>query len=173
MMIEFKTQYDRERVPISSGSRFSKGYSAKIMEDGTLDLVESSIVDTYAKIQSYKDSCDIHLILERFVNGDETALSVNTPSFGDFTQYPTTYADMLQRVRDAEDMFIRLPVECRADYNHSASEFFAAIGTDRFRKTYDKYFKVDDVPSEPGVVVTPSESGEVVTPAEPGGVVNE
>ncbi len=169
--MEFRTILDRQRITSNCGERFAPTYSLKVGEDGIRDLVETGKVDVYGKIQTYKDSCDIHVILERFVNGDESALSVNTPSFGDFTQYPTTYAEMLQRTHDAEEMFMQLPVEVRAEFNHSPGEFFTSIGSEKFNGVYDKYFNVDDVP---GVDVQPVQPTEPVQPkpAE-GGVVNE
>lgn len=166
--MEFRTILDRQKIESNPGERFAPTYSMKFQEDGTKDLVETGKVDVYAKIQSYKDSCDINVILERFVNGDESVLNVNTPSFGDFTEYPTTYAEMLQRTHDAEEMFMQLPVEVRAEFNHSPGEFFASIGSEKFTKVYDKHFKVEpDVSVEP---VVPSQPVEPVV--NPGGDVN-
>lgn len=170
--MQFRTIMNRERIVSNSGDRFSPTYSLKVQDDGTKDLVQTGKVDVYGKIQTYKDSCDIHFILERFVNGDESALSANTPSFGDFTEYPTTYAEMLQRQHDAEELFMSLPVEVRAEFNHSANEFFTSIGSEKFNAVYDKHFKVDEpiddvvVPDTPPVVVDKPVSGE-------GGVANE
>lgn len=140
-MMAFRTILDRQRIRANPGSRFADTYSLKIMDDGTKDLVVTGKVDTYAKIQTYKESCDIHVILERFVNGDESALSVNTPSFGDFTDYPTTYAEMLQRVNDAESLFGQLPLDIRKEFNHNAGEFFASIGSEKYNNVMQEYYK--------------------------------
>lgn len=169
--MQFRTIMNRERIMSNSGERFSPTYSLKVQDDGTKDLVQTGTVDVYAKIQTYKDSCDINFILERFVNGDESALSANTPSFGDFTEYPTTYAEMLQRQHDAEEMFMSLPVEVRAEFNHSANEFFTSIGSEKFNGVYDKYFKVDPTVDEP--IVAPAEPIVTEPVVAEGGVVSE
>lgn len=169
--MEYRTIMNRQRITSNPGERFSPTYSLKITDEGNKDLVETGKVDVYGKIQTYKESCDIHVILERFVNGDESVLSVNTPSFGDFTEYPTTYAEMLQRTHDAERLFMDLPIEVRAEFNHSPGEFFASIGGEKFNAVYDKYFKTDEV-VQPGVDVQPPVSSVEPTPVK-GGEVNE
>lgn len=146
--MEFRTIMNRERIVSNPGERFAPTYALKVDDDGVMDLRETGKVDIYGKIQTYKDSVDIHYILERFVNGDESALNAATPSFGDFTEYPTTYAEMLQRTHEAEEMFMQLPVEVRAEFNHSPGEFFSSIGSDKFNAVYDKHFKVENNPQE-------------------------
>ena len=39
---------------------------------------------------------------------------------------PHTYAEALQRIADSEKVFMSLPVEVRAKFGHSFSEFLAA-----------------------------------------------
>ena len=167
--LTFRTILDRKKITSIPGDRFADTYSLKVQDSGEKTLEKTGKVDVYAKIQSYKDSCDIHVILERFVNGDESALSANSPSFGDFTQFPTTYAEVLQRQHDAEQIFMDLPVDVRAEFKHSASEFFTSIGTDKFNAVMDKYYKTDPVdpvdPVDPGQPVVPVQPAEpVVTP---------
>ena len=169
--MQFRTILNRERITSVVGDRFAPTYSLKVQDDGIKDLVQTGTVDVYGKIQTYKESCDINVILERFVNGDDSALNANTPSFGDFTEYPTTYAQVLQRQHDAEEMFMSLPVEVRAEFNHSADEFFTSIGSEKFNGVYDKYFKVEPIVDEP--IVTPVDP-IVTEPVVPeGGVVVE
>ena len=79
--LTFRTILDRKRITSIPGDRFADTYSLKVQDSGEKTLEKTGKVDVYAKIQSYKDSCDINVILERFVNGDESALSANSPSF--------------------------------------------------------------------------------------------
>ncbi len=130
----FRTQFDRVKIVSNSGDYLNPTYSPKVNDDGSLDLVETGVVDTYQEIQAWRDSCDIHVILNRYVNGDVNALSRNVPLFGDFTEAPKSLAEYYQRMIDAEAAFNRLPVETRAKFNHSASEFFSSIGSEKFNK---------------------------------------
>lgn len=134
--MQFRTQYDRIAVNSNTGERFHPTYELQVDENGIHDLVETGKVDTYEMIQSYKDSVDIHNILERFANGDQTALNKNQPMFGDFTEMPKTMAEFQQTLADAEKMFMSLPVEKRALFNHSVSEFVASFGSRKFFEAF-------------------------------------
>ena len=134
---KFPTSYsDRGRFHAAAGSRFKPTYKMSVDEDGKRSLKVVGKVDLYAEIQSYKDSCDINYILERFANGDQTALSRVQGIYGDFSQMPTTYAELSQRVIDAENLFNSLPLEVRQQFNFSPSEFFAAIGTEKYNDLF-------------------------------------
>lgn len=116
----FKTQFDpRERVHANPGSTVRILYSPKFDEKGVMSLVESGKENLYEFIQSHKESCDIHVILERFARGDVSALERVQGTYGDFSNMPRTYADMLNLVHSAEDAFSNLPVDERAKYGHS------------------------------------------------------
>lgn len=116
----FKTQFDpRERVVANLGDPAKILYSAKFDDKGVMDLVETGRENLYEYIQSHKESCDIHVILERFARGDVGALERVQGVYGDFSNVPKSYADMLNLVHSAEDAFSRLPVEERAKYGHS------------------------------------------------------
>lgn len=135
--MSFPTVYsDRERSITCSGNRMQPQYKMKVSEDGVQDLAVSGQIDTYAMIQSYKDSTDINVILQRFANGDQSALSKIQGVYGDFTNMPTTMAELAQRVLDAEDLFNSLPLTTREEFNFSPSEFFASIGTDKFNAIF-------------------------------------
>lgn len=140
----FRTQYDRVKVTTDPGSRFEPTYSPKVSKDGSIDLVESGKIDTYEQIQSWRESCDMQEILTRYLNGDQTALSRHTPLFGDFSDAPSSLADYYQRILDAEEAFMRLPVDTRAEFNHSPSEFFASIGSEKFNSIMGIAPLIDD-----------------------------
>ena len=130
--MQFRTQFDRVRTTTNSGPRFNPTHKLQYDENGVACLVQVGKVDTYEYIQSWRDSCDIKVILERFQNGDVTALQRQTPLYGDFTQAPQTLAEHLQLLRDAEESFRNLPLDIRSQFNHNPAEFYASIGSDRF-----------------------------------------
>lgn len=127
----FRTQFDaRERVHANPGSTVRILYSPKFDEKGVMSLVESGKENLYEFIQSHKESCDIHVILERFARGDVSALERVQGTYGDFSNMPRTYADMLNLVHSAEDAFSNLPVDERAKYGHSFERWLTEFGPD-------------------------------------------
>lgn len=126
--ISYRTQYDRQRVRSNHGNPVHILYSPEFDSSGHMDLVETGRENVYDYIQSHKDSTDINLILQRFAKGDVSVLSRRQGIFGDFTQVPTNYADMLNKLNRAEEYFNSLPVEERAKFNHSFAQFVSSLG---------------------------------------------
>lgn len=123
----FKTQYDaRERIQSHPGNPIKQLYTGSYNERGQIELKEDGTEDLYAYIQSFAESTDIHAILRRFENGEVDVLEKVQGFYGDITEMPHTYAEALQRIADSEKVFMSLPVDVRAKFNHSFSEFLAA-----------------------------------------------
>lgn len=124
----FRTQFDeRDRVRQNVGSRVRQLYSSSINDAGEVELIPSGTEDIYQMIQSHKDSCDIHVLLARYANGDTAALAQRQGSYGDFTQLPTTYAGLLNAVIAGENYFNSLPLETRAKFDHSFERFMVSM----------------------------------------------
>lgn len=137
--MKFDTQFSRLGVSgekSKPGSGMKDTYKMHVDENGKRELKKSGEFNLYADIQSYKDSVSIDYILSRFINGDETALSRVQGIYGDFTEMPRTMAELQQRVIDAEHLFDSLPLDIRAQYNHSASEFFAQLDSDKTKAIF-------------------------------------
>lgn len=125
--MKFKTQYDaRERVDTCPGSPVKQLYVGSYNAFGQVELKEDGTEDLYAYIQSFAESTDIHAILRRFENGEVNVLEKVQGFYGDVTEMPKTYAEALQRIADSEKVFNSLPVEVRAKFGHSFSQFLAA-----------------------------------------------
>ena len=154
----FKTQFDaRERVVANPGSTVRVLYSPKFDAKGVMSLVESGKENLYEFIQSHKESCDIHVILERFARGDVSALERVQGTYGDFSSMPRSYADMLNLVHSAEDAFSNLPVDERAKYGHSFERWLV-----EFSPEPDKV--VDTQPAEPPVEQVVEQVADVTQP---------
>lgn len=123
----FKTQYDvRDRIKSNPGNPLKQLYAGSYNERGQVELKEDGTEDLYAYIQSFAESTDIHSILRRFENGEVDVLEKVQGFYGDITEMPRTYAEALQRIADSEKVFMSLPVDVRAKFNHSFSEFLSA-----------------------------------------------
>lgn len=115
------------RIYQEPGSGLRILYTSRLDDDGNVELVEAGHDNLYASIQSHKDSCDIHVLLARYANGDVDALSKVQGSYGDFTQMPTTYAELLNSVIQGENYFNSLPVETREKFEHSFEKFMVSM----------------------------------------------
>lgn len=127
-MFKFNTQFDR-RAPVyqEPGSPVRIVYSPRYSDDGVLDLVETGRENLYEYIQSHKESTDIHVLLDRFANGEDDVLQRMQGFYGDVTSMPKTYAEVLNAVIAGEETFARLPIEVKNRFNNSFSEWLTAM----------------------------------------------
>lgn len=129
----FATQFDeKKRFFCQPGDPIKPLYGLEVDKKGVTQLVEKGKYDLYEYIQSHADSVDIHKILERFQNGDIDALSKYQGYYGDITEAPKTFADALNAVIKAKDLFNSLPLEVREKFDHNPEQFVAALGTDKY-----------------------------------------
>lgn len=127
-MRKFNTQYD-SRPPVfqEPGDPVKLVYSPRYNDDGVLDLVVTGKEDLYSYIQSHKESTDIHVLLDRFANGEVDVLQRMQGFYGDVTSMPKTYAEVLNAVIVGEETFARLPVEVKQRFNNSFAEWLASM----------------------------------------------
>lgn len=126
--MNFRTQYDAHaRVYQEPGTRIKTLYGPKYDENGVLYLIETGKANLYDEIQSHADSVDIHVLLQRYQQGDVGVLARLQGSYGDFTQMPKTFADALNTMIAAEQYFMGLPKDIRAKFNNSFQQFIAQM----------------------------------------------
>ncbi len=155
--MKFKTQFhERKRFFTNPGNPIKVKYGASYDEAGRVKLVEEGTENLYDYIQSFAESCDIHVLLKRYSNGEVDVLSKVQGMYGDFTEFPTTYAELLNTVNRGEAMFNEFPVDVRAKFNHNFAEFMVSLSDGSFfeKAGFTK-------PSEPSVQDSES-SKEVV-----------
>lgn len=125
--MQFKTQYDaRDRIFSDPGSPEHITFAGHYDEKGRVVLEESGRENIYDFIQSHAESCDIHVLMKRYQNGDVDALSQRQGFYGDFLDFPKTYAEALNHMNEMERQFMALPVETREKFGNSFTEFLAA-----------------------------------------------
>ncbi len=151
-MSDFDNRY-REHVHFHSeiGDPVKILYSPEFDKNGVMTLKESGRENLYDFIQSHKDSVDIHKIMQRFEEGDVNVLSKVQGQFGDFSQFPKTYAEMLNQVIEGENAFNGLPLEVREKFGFSFQQWLASAGSDEWKSKMG--FASDPAPS---VSVEPS-----------------
>lgn len=127
-MANFRTQYDSFDKPASQpGSRIKTLYGPIYNDRGVVGLQEIGTHDLYSEIQSHADSVDIHVLLKMYASGDTSVFSRVQGAYGDFTQMPKTFAEALNTMIAAEMYFNSLPVDTKAKFGHSFSQFLAAM----------------------------------------------
>ena len=151
-MIKYKTlQSPRERFYAPAGEKKGPVYKEKLVtekaEDGS-DIIRKKLVqvgetDIVAKIQACKDDCDVYKILDRFTGGDVTALHRTAHAvYADLSEMPRNIHEAVQRVDNAMDSFMTLPVEIREAFNNDPEEFVAAVkDKEKFTAPFLEFYK--------------------------------
>lgn len=142
------------------GDKYHVTYAPRVLDDGTIKLVESGKDDIQQSINSYRPSTDMSFILQRMSVGDMSVLNSGTPSFGDFTEMPKTYAEALQLVIDGEREFKALPLDVRNKFDNDFRRYLASAGSDdwlsKMADVMPKPDNVDVVEPVPSVDVVPT-----------------
>lgn len=154
----FKTQFNgRVRRVANPGSRMKKTFAGRYDEKGRIVLEETGVENIYDKIQSYKDSTDIHVLLKRYANGDTEALAKVQGFYADVTEMPKNFAEVLNIVNDGENFFASLPVEIRSKFGHNFGEFMVSLsdGSIFGKLGMDKPAEPEKAPANPVEEVLP------------------
>lgn len=138
--MKFPHQYDRLNVArekrsvfkTAVGSRIIPTYTPHLEKDGTLTLVKDGEHNLYEEIQSHKDSTDLQLIINRYMNGDPTVLARVQGAYGDFSEMPQSMHEAYDLMRKAEHDFKKLPAEIQASFDNDPTKFIMSLGSDEW-----------------------------------------
>lgn len=111
-----------------AGDRYHTIYSPKVLENGTIELVETGKDDIQEYIDSQREQTDIHYIMQRLQLGDTSVLTNREPMYGDFTKFPKTQAEILQLMIDAKHEFEHLPLDVRNKFDGDFNKWFVSLG---------------------------------------------
>lgn len=115
----------------NSGSRIRE-IREPVIRDGKWSVEVTGKEDFQAYIESFSDSCDLENIIKRALAGDEDALNQRIGTYGDFTVFPKTYAEALEKMANAQNFFNSLKPEIRAAFNNDIFEFISEMDKDTF-----------------------------------------
>lgn len=124
--------YDFKVLPSCSGDKFRSVFKGSYAPDGSVRLIKVDEVDIQAEIQSHLYETDMQYIMNRLINGDTSVLNNQSPLFGDFTTFPKSYSECIQRVIDAENMFAQLPQDVRDQFGNDWVKWLSQTGTDKW-----------------------------------------
>lgn len=164
--MDFPTQYtkDNSKIFTEAGQPYLEEYTYKLDKSGHKILVKSGEkTDVYARIQADRDSCDINILMQRFINGDSSAIEINKGAYIDTRDLPKNMFEVYEKGLEAEQYFDSLPVELREMFDNSATVFFTEIGEKSFDEKVSQYndrfmnHKFDDPNAQPDPKPAPSE----------------
>lgn len=124
----------RGRFINSSGDPIHIIYQPKVMPDGTINLVKTGEENTDQKIESYRQSTELSVIISRFLEGDEAVLHRYEPVYADLTQLPKDYRGVMDAALNAEAAFSALPVDLRKIWSNDWRQWMAEAGTEDWVK---------------------------------------
>lgn len=164
--MKFRNSYERIAVKSCPGTPEKVIYGSKVLKNGRIATFEKGKDNYYEYIQSFAESVDINKTIQKFINGDVNALNQRKGEFIDCTQFPTNYAEVLNVINNATNLFNSLSLDERAQFNFNLNEFIASIGTDK----YNQVLGVKPVKTEeaskliPNEVATPTPEVATITP---------
>lgn len=136
--MDFRTQYDRVRVYSEPGSMI-KEHNVPVLDKYGNKIIESDgEIDLYAQIQSWKDECDINILMAKFTNGDKTVLMQRVGAYLDIADLPDNFNEMMNLTTKAGALFDSLPTDVKAMFGNNVNNFLANAKTKEFAEVMSK-----------------------------------
>lgn len=130
MEVRIFKPYENEKpvaLPNEPGNRFEPEYKERYDDRGQPYLEKVGEVDTYEKIQSYKDECDVMAILSRYAAGDESVLA-KPGWYIDTSKLPKTYTEYMNLMNEKREEFNKLPLSVRQAFGMNFENWMATAG---------------------------------------------
>ena len=117
MSARWQTKLQTRRMLSNPGSSMRPIYQAKNDPDGNRRLVKVGERDQTEEIQSFRDSCDLHKIIERCtLTGDYSPLVQRQPIYMDCTQLPSDLMAAHQALENSQKVYDSLSIDQKQSY---------------------------------------------------------
>lgn len=129
-MVKIFTPYGDEKPkkkPNEPGNFIEPQYKERYDENGNAYLEQIGEINTYEKIQSYKDEVDPMSILARYAAGDTTVMA-NPGWYIDTSKLPANYIEWRNLMNEQKEKFNTLPLEIRNKFNNNFDNWAATAG---------------------------------------------
>lgn len=132
MTVRIYTAYDkRPRKSAPAGCRFAENISLKYDERGNRIFYSKGTIDLYERIQSFKDECDLELIVARCTaSGDFSPLQRVQGFYADVSGMPKNLAEVYASVNTAQRIFSELPQDVASKFVNF-EDFLSSIGDEK------------------------------------------
>lgn len=122
--MNFRTKYDEAKNFYSNpGERYKVEYQLDFNDDGSTKFVEVGKTDTFAEIQSHKESVEISTLISRYLAGDTGALERVQGFYGDVSKMPNDVVGFMRLQAQGKNIFDNLPADVKSLYNNSYEQF--------------------------------------------------
>lgn len=135
-MVKIFTPYEDEkpkRKPNEPGNIMEPQYRERYDENGRPYLEQVGEINTYEKIQSYRDEVDPMSIMARYAAGDTTVMA-NPGWYIDTSKLPANYIEWRNLMNEQKEKFETLPLEIRNKFNNSFDQWAATAGEESWMK---------------------------------------
>ena len=134
------------RIDTPTGSKKEAVYELKVDNKGIERLEKTNqFTNVYERTQACLEETKIENIIRRHMQGDETALNLNSlkekAKVYDLTNYPKTLMEMQNILIEAEQTFDKLPIEVKKEFNQNYREYIVAMSDGTFEDKYKKAMK--------------------------------
>lgn len=136
MAVRIFKPYEDEKPPAlfnDPGSIIEPQYKERYDERGVAYLEKVGEINTYEKIQSYRDECDVMSILSRYAAGDQTVLA-KPGWYIDTSKMPSSYTEFMNLMNEQREKFEKLPLNIRAAFGMSFEKWAATAGDENWMK---------------------------------------
>lgn len=129
-MVKIFTPYGDEKpkkMPNEPGNIMEPQYKERYDENGNAYLEQVGEINTYEKIQSYKDEVDPMSIMARYAAGDTTIMA-NPGWYIDTSKLPANYIEWRNLMNEQKEKFDALPLEIRNKFDNNFDNWAATAG---------------------------------------------
>lgn len=132
MTVRIYTAYDkRPSKNAPAGCRFVEDTCLKYDERGNRVFYSKGTIDLYERIQSFKDECNLELIVARCTaSGDFSPLQRVQGFYADVTGMPKNLAEVYSSVNTAQRIFSELPQDVASKFANF-EDFLSSIGDEK------------------------------------------
>lgn len=129
--------------PTNPGKRFREIFHGVVQPDGRIDLVSDGFEDTQKLIEADAVGASLPEIIERALRGDVSVFR-DEGFYGDVTQMPTTYAEILNSVNNGKAIFEKLDIETKRKFDNNFEKWFATMNSKEWFDNMGMIKKVEE-----------------------------
>lgn len=126
-------------IPVACGCGFAPQYEERIGFDGVLHLVKVGQRDIHSFIQEGKERTLVYNILNRFSQGDISAIQRVKGYYADVTAMPKSLLEVHNFMKTLDANFDSLPAEVKDKFGNSSTEFMKSVENGDFTKILNSF----------------------------------
>lgn len=160
--MKFLTKYNVKDVPVScSGEETSNTYAQVFNEEtNQVELKKTGLTNSYKAIQMHKDSTDLSIIINKFLNGDKSVINQSEGVFADLVGCPKSFADLFSKTQECINVFDMQSKELRSAFDNDYRMFWASLNDGSYEEKVKAYNDANFI-GTPQTVPVPAPTSEL------------